>query len=109
MSTEALPPVRRLAWGGAFGEAAAAAALALVLAIPLVGFQTVETNATLGIRTRFGWVALGVAAVFVGRLALSVFRSVRPHLRSVTTPTSPQPSPPQWGGEGGIRCAATGG
>jgi branched-chain amino acid transport system permease protein len=83
MAGEALPPLRRVAWGRVLREAALAAAVALVLAIPLVGFETVERNAALGISLRFGWVALGVAAVFAGRIALALLRELRP-------------SPPAW-------------
>jgi len=53
MAVEALPPPRRLDWAPRLKDAALAAAVALVLAVPLVGFQAVESNATLGIRTRF--------------------------------------------------------
>ncbi len=83
MVVEALPPLRRVAWGEILRDAVLAAAVALVLAIPLVGFQTVERNAVLGISLRFGWVALGVAAVFAGRIALALLRELRP-------------SPPAW-------------
>jgi branched-chain amino acid transport system permease protein len=76
----AAPAPRRGAWRGGLTEAVLAAALALVLAVPLVGFQAVETNATLGIRTRFSWVALAVAAVFVGRLLLVLTRDRLPAL-----------------------------
>ena len=79
--TRAVPaPARRGAWRGGLKEALLAAALALVLAVPLVGFQAVETNATLGIRTRFSWVALAVAAVFIGRLLLALARDRLPAL-----------------------------
>jgi branched-chain amino acid transport system permease protein len=83
MTDEALPRLRRVAWGRVLRDAALAAAVALVLAIPLVGFQTVEKNAVLGISLRFGWVAIGVAAVFAGRIALALLRELRP-------------SPPAW-------------
>nr|MDQ2694046.1 DUF3382 domain-containing protein [Pseudomonadota bacterium] len=51
-------------------DAALAAVVALALAVPLVGFGTVDRPGGLGIATRFDWVAAGVAAVFVGRLLL---------------------------------------
>jgi branched-chain amino acid transport system permease protein len=57
-------------------EAALAALVASALAVPLVGFQAAEVNAALTIRTRFGWVASGVAAVFAGRLALGLLRTL---------------------------------
>jgi len=51
--------------------ALAAAAVALVLAVPLVGLRTVAQGGALGIETRWDWVGIGVAAVFFGRLLLS--------------------------------------
>ena len=86
MAELALPPARRVAWGSVLKEATIAAAVALVLAIPLVGFQTVETNAVLGVRTRFGWVAIGVAAVFAGRVVLALLRVLRPAARRPAAP-----------------------
>ncbi|HUC66592.1 MAG TPA: high-affinity branched-chain amino acid ABC transporter permease LivM [Stellaceae bacterium] len=83
MTGEALPRLQRVAWGRVLRDAMLAAAVALVLAIPLVGFQTVEKNAVLGISLRFGWVAVGVAAVFAGRIAIALLRALRP-------------SPPAW-------------
>src|SRR5690606_14620597 len=38
--------------------------------LPLVGFETVDRVDGLGINTRFGWVAVAVAGVFIGRLLL---------------------------------------
>jgi branched-chain amino acid transport system permease protein len=55
---------------GALREAFGAAAVALILAIPLVGFHAIETADGLAIAYRFGWVAVAVAAVFAGRLAV---------------------------------------
>ena len=49
-------------------DAAAAALVALVLAVPLVGLHTVDQGGALGLETRWDWVAIGVAAVFIGRL-----------------------------------------
>jgi branched-chain amino acid transport system permease protein len=51
-------------------DAVLAAGVALVLAIPLVGFDTNDFGTTVTVETRFGWVAIGVGAVFVARLAL---------------------------------------
>jgi branched-chain amino acid transport system permease protein len=76
MVPAALPPQRRLDWAHLFRDAALAASVALVLAIPLVGLQTIEVNAALSIRTRWDWVAIGVATVFAGRLLLRVARSL---------------------------------
>jgi len=52
--------------------------VALVLAIPLVGFRIVESNGTTGLATRFGWVGIGAGAVFLGRLALGIWRGAMP-------------------------------
>ena len=55
-------------------DAALAAFVAFALAFPMVGFQTVDVSGGFGITvvTRFGDVAISVALVFIGRLALSL-------------------------------------
>jgi branched-chain amino acid transport system permease protein len=53
-----------------FKDAALAALVALVLALPLIGFRTVAQGGQLALVTRLDWVALGVAGVFFGRLLL---------------------------------------
>jgi branched-chain amino acid transport system permease protein len=52
-------------------ESAVAAFVALILAIPLVGFTTNQAGGT-GVGTRFSWVAIAVVVVFVGRFALGL-------------------------------------
>ncbi|HEY5211047.1 MAG TPA: high-affinity branched-chain amino acid ABC transporter permease LivM [Stellaceae bacterium] len=74
---------RRLAIGGILKEAFLTAIVALVLAIPLVGFRIVESGGTTGLRTRFWWVAIATGAVFAGRLALGLWRGAMPP-RAVT-------------------------
>ncbi|MGE0660368.1 MAG: high-affinity branched-chain amino acid ABC transporter permease LivM [Reyranellaceae bacterium] len=49
-------------------DAAIAALVAAVLALPLLGFETIDTGGPLGVRARFEYVAYAAAAVFVGRL-----------------------------------------
>lgn len=61
----------------AFREAALAALVALLLAIPLVGFRLVDGLRGLTIETRFDWVAWGVSAVFFGRLAIALSGTTR--------------------------------
>jgi branched-chain amino acid transport system permease protein len=51
-------------------EALRWALLTLVLAMPLIGVETYPDNTVLALRTRFGSVAIIVAAVFFGRLLL---------------------------------------
>ena len=50
-------------------DAVIAAVVAGVLAIPLLGFETIDTGGPLGVRTRFEFVAYAAGAVFLGRLA----------------------------------------
>jgi len=50
-------------------DAAIAAVVAALLALPLLGFATIDTGGPLGIRTRFDYVLYAALAVFVGRLA----------------------------------------
>jgi branched-chain amino acid transport system permease protein len=57
----------------ALKDAGLAGFVALMLAVPLVGFRTVEAGSGLTLQTRFDWVAYGVIAVFVGRLILNVW------------------------------------
>lgn len=57
----------------ALREAGLAGIVAFALALPLIGFRTVEQNGVLVVETRFGWVAIGVAAVFAGRLVLALW------------------------------------
>jgi branched-chain amino acid transport system permease protein len=101
MAAEVLPLAPRLSWRVMLKDAALAAAVALALAIPLVGFQTVETNATLGIRTRFDWVAIGVAAVFLGRFLLLLLGAARAAL-------PPLPALPALGHRGSMILASFG-
>jgi branched-chain amino acid transport system permease protein len=66
----ARPPVF---WAPLLKDAALAALVAVLLALPLVGLQTYDIGGgALGIRTHFDWVALAGATVFGGRLALRV-------------------------------------
>jgi branched-chain amino acid transport system permease protein len=72
-------------WPAALKECLAAAFVALVLFLPLVGMQTVRGDAGLALNFRFGWVAIGVAAVFAGRLLLVALRSVHPETIGVVS------------------------
>jgi branched-chain amino acid transport system permease protein len=69
---------RGLAIGALLKESFLTALVALVLAIPLIGFRIVESGGTTGLVTRFIWVGIGTGAVFVGRLALGLWRGARP-------------------------------
>ena len=75
------PPTVPSAFLGALREAGLAAFVALVLAAPLVGFETVQGQSGLLLRSRWTWVAVAVAAVFVGRLALALLSSGRRRAR----------------------------
>ena len=66
----AKPPVF---WVPFVKDAALAALVSVLLALPLVGLQTYDIGGgALGIRTHFDWVAIAGAAVFAGRLAWRV-------------------------------------
>ena len=75
--TLTLPRARGREWEGAVKDAAVAAFVALLLALPLVGLKTIDHPQGLQIETRFDWVAIGVAAVFFGRLLLGWLASLR--------------------------------
>ena len=50
-------------------DAGIAALVGGVLALPLLGFETIDTGGPLGVRTRFEYVLYAALGVFVGRLA----------------------------------------
>ena len=54
-----------------FKEALIAAVVALLLAIPLLGIETVQQPHGLILQTRWSWVAIAVAAVFAGRFIIA--------------------------------------
>ncbi|MBV9860950.1 MAG: high-affinity branched-chain amino acid ABC transporter permease LivM [Alphaproteobacteria bacterium] len=61
-----------------FKEAVVAAAVAALLALPLIGLETYDvSNGGLGIRTRFGWVVVAAATAFVGRPLLTLAARLR--------------------------------
>ncbi|HEX7043812.1 MAG TPA: high-affinity branched-chain amino acid ABC transporter permease LivM [Burkholderiales bacterium] len=66
------------AWSERLKDAALAALVAAVLALPLIGFRLVDNPQGLEIDTRFGWMCVVVAAVFVARLLLTTFLARRP-------------------------------
>jgi branched-chain amino acid transport system permease protein len=79
----AKPPVF---WAPFLKDAAVAALVAVLLALPLVGLQTYDIGGgALGIRTHFDWVAIAGAGVFSGRLGLRVLH----HLHSPPTGRGP--------------------
>jgi branched-chain amino acid transport system permease protein len=59
-------------------EAAIAAAVMAVLALPLIGFVLVDVTGGVTLATRFGAVAAASAIVFAGRLALALLRGRMP-------------------------------
>jgi branched-chain amino acid transport system permease protein len=80
-------------WPAALKECLAAAFVALVLFLPLVGMHAVRGEGGLNLDFRFGWVAIGVAGVFAGRLLLVAVRGVRPEtIGAVTAPLARIPA-----------------
>jgi branched-chain amino acid transport system permease protein len=69
-------------------DALLAAFVAFVLAVPLAGFTTRETSGGLEVETRFFWVAIAVAVVFLGRLGWSLVprRASLPALPALSAP-----------------------
>jgi branched-chain amino acid transport system permease protein len=59
-------------------ESGTAALIALGLSVAIVGTRTVTQPGGLGLETRWSWVAIAVAAVFLGRFALATRRALRP-------------------------------
>jgi len=55
---------------GRFKDAALAALMGLLLGIPFVGLTTVDNGGQLRIHTRWDWLLIAAAVVFVGRLAV---------------------------------------
>lgn len=53
-------------------DAFLAAGVAALLALPLIGFETVDTGGPLGIKTRFDYIAYAAVAVFLGRLGMRI-------------------------------------
>jgi branched-chain amino acid transport system permease protein len=63
-------------------EAALAAFVAGVLALPLIGLRVVHGPEDLEVRTRWEWLALAVVVVFAGRIALIVLARTWPALKA---------------------------
>ena len=82
--------VREQAFVAAVKDACLAAFVALALAIPLFLLRTKDGPEGLGLTVHWREVALGVAAVFIGRLAIALF--MRWHKRDVLGPRFKLPS-----------------
>jgi branched-chain amino acid transport system permease protein len=75
---------------GVLKDAALAAFVALVLALPLVGFTVIDRGGEgMLVETRFGWVAIGVGAVFLARLLLAALRALMPRIARTGRSNSP--------------------
>ena len=69
MSTEK-PALAAIDHKALLKDAVLAAVVALAVAFPLVGFQTVDRLEGMEVATRFHWVAIAVVVVFLGRLLI---------------------------------------
>jgi branched-chain amino acid transport system permease protein len=70
MSRGAVPASNGFSVFGILREAALAALVALVLAVPIIGLRTVSAYGGLAIESRWRWVAICVAGVFIGRILM---------------------------------------
>jgi branched-chain amino acid transport system permease protein len=70
-------------------EAALAAFVAAVLAVPLIGLRVVHGPDGLEVRTRWEWMVIAVVVVFTGRIALIVLARTWPALRAAGAQASP--------------------
>lgn len=87
-------------------DSALAALVACILAIPLVGFDTVTLGGKTVIETRFTWVASGVVAVFMGRLGVGLVPR-RPLAIDVSSITAFLARNTRWLGWCGLALAIT--
>jgi len=72
----------QIAWGSLLKDAALAAGVALILALPLIGLQAKEAGGALTINTRFDVMAITVAAVFCVRFLVNLMRALWPARRA---------------------------
>jgi branched-chain amino acid transport system permease protein len=78
MTAVPVPETRQVDLPALVKQAGFAAGITFLLALPMIGMQTADQGAgSLTIRFRFGWVAVCVAVVFLGRLALGYWRAQR--------------------------------
>ena len=66
------------ATGAMIKDALLAGFVAAVLALPLIGFHTVDGETNLGIEFRLIWVPIAAVVVFAGRLGMSLWLKARP-------------------------------
>ena len=83
----------RIDWPAALKECGAAAFVALVLFLPLMGMKLTRVEGGVGLDFRFGWVLVGTGLVFLGRLLLVGGRTIRPEtITAVTAPLTRIPA-----------------
>ena len=75
MATGVLRDTPRQSLSAALADAGIAAGVAALLGLPLVGLHTVTVSGALALETRFGELAIAVALIFLGRLAMTAIRT----------------------------------
>jgi branched-chain amino acid transport system permease protein len=80
MATIAEQAVSKTSLPGALKEAAITAAVALVLAFPMIGLHLGDIPGGVTVVPQFGIVAITVAVVFFGRLAMALYRQHSPNI-----------------------------
>jgi branched-chain amino acid transport system permease protein len=79
MTDMTAPELRKtLDLGKILKDAALSAVISLFLAVPLLGMETFDAGGKLGVRTRWWLVGVAVASVFVARILMNVWLSLRP-------------------------------
>ncbi|HEX6980015.1 MAG TPA: high-affinity branched-chain amino acid ABC transporter permease LivM [Alphaproteobacteria bacterium] len=78
MATTVIPAARPTFLAVAIREAALAAAMAFLLAVPLLGFALVDIPGGITVAPRFNWVVIATVAVFIGRFLIALWRQLRP-------------------------------
>jgi branched-chain amino acid transport system permease protein len=76
------PGERRLDLAAVLKEAAIAGLIALALGFFIIGLKTDTVPGGLALKGRWDWVAIAVAVVFAGRLAIALRRRMRPQAAS---------------------------
>ena len=80
MATVVGEAARSVSLPAALKEAGLTALVAFILALPMLGLHLGDIPGGVTIEPRFNMVAIGVAGVFIGRLAIALYLQHAPHV-----------------------------